>query len=81
MGFLFDASGRVVDIPENERVVALHPDRLRKVETIIGVAGGASKAVAIHAVLRAHLIDVLVTDAVTAQQLLAMHESSALVEV
>jgi deoxyribonucleoside regulator len=81
MGFLIDEQGRVLAIPENDRVVALHPDRLAGIETVIGVAGGAGKAGAITAVLRAHMLDVIVTDAATARAALAMHGSDDLIGV
>jgi deoxyribonucleoside regulator len=81
LGYLLDGAGRVLDIPENDRVVALHPDKLAKIPSVIGVAGGTSKAAAIHASLRAGLIDVLVTDAQAASAVIAMHESGALVGV
>ncbi len=81
MGFLIDAHGRVLAIPENDRVVALHPDRLTGIDTVIGVAGGLGKAGAITAVLRAKMLDVLVTDAATARAALAMHGSDDLVGV
>ncbi len=81
MGFLIDDRGHVLDVPENERVVALHPDRLAGIDTVIGVAGGIGKANAITAVLRAKRVDVLVTDAASAQAALAMHGSDELMEV
>ena len=81
LGYLLDRAGRVLDIPENDRVVALHPDQLAKIPSVIGVAGGTSKAAAISAILRARLIDVLVTDAEAAFALIAMHETDRLVGV
>ena len=81
LGYLLDGAGRVLDIPENDRVVALHPDQLAKIPAVIGVAGGTSKAAAINASLRAGLIDVLVTDAEAASALIAMQESDGLVGV
>jgi DNA-binding transcriptional regulator LsrR (DeoR family) len=81
MGFLIDDHGQVLDIRENDRVVALHPERLAGIDTVIGVAGGPGKANAITAVLRAGRLDVLVTDATTAREALAMHGSDELMEV
>jgi DNA-binding transcriptional regulator LsrR (DeoR family) len=78
MGFLVDDHGRVCEIPENDRVVALHPDRLAGIGTVIGVAGGPGKSAAINAVLRGRHLDVLVTDAVSARAVLAMHGSTEL---
>ena len=81
MGFLIDDRGQVLDIPENERVVALRPEQLSGIDTVIGVAGGPGKANAITAVLRARRLDVVVTDAASARAALAMHGSDELVEV
>jgi len=81
MGYLIDAHGRVLDIIENEQVIALHPDRLSGIGTVIGVAGGIAKAAAITATLRAGRLDVLVTDAETAAAVLQMHQSDDLVKV
>ena len=81
LGYLLDGAGRVLDIPENNRVVALHPNKLGKIPSVIGVAGGTSKAAAINASLRAGLIDVLVTDAEAASAVIAMRESEVLLGV
>lgn len=81
MGYLIDEQGRVLGIPDNDCVVALHPERLAGIETVIGVAGGPGKSGAITAVLRARMLDVLVTDAATARDALAMHGSDDLIGV
>lgn len=72
MGHLIDGRGSVLDIVDNECVVALHPDRLSRIDTVIGVAGGLAKGAAVHAVLRSGLLQVLVTDAATARAALDM---------
>lgn len=81
MGFLIDERGRVLSIPDNDCVVALHPDRLVGIQTVIGVAGGAGKAGAITAVLRGGMVNVLVTDAANARAALAMHGTDDLIGV
>jgi DNA-binding transcriptional regulator LsrR (DeoR family) len=70
LGYLLDADGAVMELPENERLVALHPDRLRRVESVIGVAAGRAKAAAVRAVLRGGMVDVVVTDEATAGSVL-----------
>ena len=75
MGHFMDADGRILDIEENHKVVGLRPDQLDGVGTVIGVAGGVDKAPAILATLRAGHLDVLVTDAAAADELLAIHRS------
>ena len=79
MGYLLDENGGVVDVPQNHKVVALHPAELADVQTVIGVAGGSAKSAAILAALRAGYLDVLVTDAPAAEAILmAQHLSTDL---
>lgn len=81
LGFLMDRNGRILDIPENRRVVALHPEELAGIDTVIGIAGGAAKAAAILAALRGEYLDVLVTDVAAAESVLQMdREAGDLVE-
>ena len=54
----------------DERVVGLTLDEIKKIRRVIGVAGGSSKHQAIRAALEGKVINVLVTDHVTAQYLL-----------
>ena len=66
----FDDKGHLVDSALNERVIGLSLEQIRQIETVVGVAGGEEKFQAIHGALSGHLIDVLVTDDVTARRLL-----------
>lgn len=70
-GTHFDADGRVLDIPLARRVVALDQHGLRQIPQVIGVAGGDPKADAIRGALRGRLINILVTDDITAHQVLS----------
>jgi len=65
-----DAEGNLLDHPLNRRVVGLEPEALRRIPTVIAVAGGAAKAPAIRAALRGGYVDVLVTDAAAAAAVL-----------
>jgi DNA-binding transcriptional regulator LsrR (DeoR family) len=67
-----DAEGRVVDHPVNRRVVAVALADLRRVPAIVLAAGGARKAIAIRAALRATGARVLITDEAAARALLAL---------
>lgn len=62
LGQFVDGHGRPVDHPINRRVIALPLGALAKIPTVILASGGTNKAPVIAAVLRAGLVDVLVSD-------------------
>ncbi len=66
----FDEGGRSVPSELDELTIGLTLKELEKVYRVVGVAGGAAKLRAIRAALKGNLIDVLVTDQITAQELL-----------
>jgi len=66
----FDAHGAKVDHPISQRIVGTDLERIKAIDRVIGVAGGAEKVKAIAAALRGGLVNVLVTDDRTAEQLL-----------
>jgi len=66
----FDAAGALVDTDLHRRVLGIDAATLRAVPRKIGVAGGDRKVEAIRAAARGGWIDVLVTDARTAEALL-----------
>ncbi|SKA17778.1 sugar-binding transcriptional regulator [Consotaella salsifontis] len=68
----FDASGRAVDSPFDERVIGITLDELKKVPRVIGVAGGAKKTTSIHGALLGGWIDTLITDKFTAERVLKL---------
>lgn len=65
----YDAEGRPVGGPLDERVIGMTIDELKAVPRVIGVAGGERKTAAIRAALLGGLVDVLVTDKFTAERL------------
>ncbi|MCX6632778.1 MAG: sugar-binding transcriptional regulator [Candidatus Solibacter sp.] len=65
----FDAGGRPVVTPLDERVIGAELKQLRGVTRVVGVAGGSRKIAAIRGALAGNLINVLLTDANTARQL------------
>lgn len=67
----FDGDGRPIQFPGVERLVAMELDALRRVPHSIGLAVGAAKVPAIRVAARVGYINTLVTDAPTAQLLLA----------
>jgi DNA-binding transcriptional regulator LsrR (DeoR family) len=71
----FDALGHRISSQLDERIIGLTLEEISRIELVVGVAGGSAKYNAIQAALKGKLIDVLVTDHVTAQQLLNQRES------
>jgi deoxyribonucleoside regulator len=70
----FDRGGRPVDVLE-DRTIALDWVQLRAIATVVAVAAGPAKAVAIAGALRTGAVDVLVTDQATAVLLLEPDEA------
>ncbi len=67
----FDAEGRLVKTPLDERVIGLSLEDLGKADRVMALAGGQSKTAAIAGALKLGVIDVLVTDKFTAERLTA----------
>ncbi|RYZ31839.1 MAG: DNA-binding transcriptional regulator [Propionibacteriaceae bacterium] len=67
---MFDLNGRPVPMIDDRRV-GISLEALRQVPNVIAIAGGEAKAPAILALLKSGVINTLVTDTVTAKQLLA----------
>ena len=72
-----DREGRVVDHPVSRRVVAVALDDLRRLPKVVIAAGGARKAIAIRAALKATHASVLITDEAAARALLATSKGEA----
>lgn len=66
----FDAEGQLISEEINSRTVGIDLAELRNKEKSILVAGGQRKIEAIHAALKGHYANILVTDQYTAQALL-----------
>lgn len=69
-----DIDGKLVDHPLNKRAVALSPFDLKSVPCVIMASGGPDKVEILHGVLRGQMVDILITDEVTASGILAMPE-------
>jgi DNA-binding transcriptional regulator LsrR (DeoR family) len=65
----YDANGREVKEPFGNRVIGIDLERLSRIRTTIGIAGGKRKFAAILAGLRGKWINTLVTDQFTADRL------------
>jgi DNA-binding transcriptional regulator LsrR (DeoR family) len=66
----FDSEGRAVAHPINDRIIGLDLDQIKKIPRVVGVAGGAGKYAVVRGAVRGRLIDVLITDEITATRLL-----------
>jgi DNA-binding transcriptional regulator LsrR (DeoR family) len=66
----FDENGEIVQSNFDQRVIGLTLDEIQRIEQVVGVAGGAAKLPAIRGALAGKLVDVLVTDQITAQRVL-----------
>ncbi|MDN3270173.1 sugar-binding domain-containing protein [Streptomyces sp. MA15] len=66
----FDAAGDPVRAPFDDRIIGIEEDQLKAVERRLGVAGGTNKVSAIRGALRGRWINILVTDAEVARELL-----------
>ena len=64
-----DGKGQAVQSELNKRIIGINLDHLRQIPRVVGVAGGANKIDPIRAALCGKLIDVLITDQVTAEVL------------
>lgn len=64
-----DKFGKPILNEWNERVISIELEKLKKIPLVIGVASGLEKANAIKAALDGNLLDVLITDEVTATAL------------
>jgi DNA-binding transcriptional regulator LsrR (DeoR family) len=66
----FDADGNPIESSLNDRLVSIELEQLKRVDRVIGMAGGTRKYPAIRGALRGGLINILITDTCTAERLL-----------
>ncbi len=66
----FDENGKIVQSNFDQRVIGLTLDEIQRIERVVGVAGGSAKVSAIRGALAGQLVDVLVTDQITAKRVL-----------
>lgn len=74
LGEWYDIAGNVVETDWSKRRIGLPLDAIRSLDNVVGVAGGVEKVDAIRGAIAGKLIDVLVTDEPTAQELLKRWE-------
>ncbi len=71
LSHFLDRDGNPIPMDQEERLMSTDPEDLKKLDHVIGAAGGPSKVDAILAALRGGYLDVLITDEDTAAALLA----------
>ena len=67
----FDAEGAPVITPLNDRVIGITLDEVKAAKRVVAVAGGPDKTAAIRGALTGGYVDVLITDYLTAERLVA----------
>lgn len=65
----FDAQGKPVLTPLNDRVISMSLEQLGKAKRSVGLAGGRRKFASIRGALEGRLVNVLITDRFTAERL------------
>jgi len=70
VGQFYDQDGRILETSLHDRTVALPLSDLRSMRNVIGIAGGSNKVPAILGALRGSFIKILITDELTAQEIL-----------
>ena len=78
---LYDSDGEPLDVDLNRRTIAIEIETLRRIETVIAVAGGRDKARAILGAIRGRFLNILITDDQAAEEILRLaveEEESAL---
>jgi DNA-binding transcriptional regulator LsrR (DeoR family) len=68
-GFLFTKEGEVLESLASERI-GISLEQLHAAETVLAIGGGTEKRQALAAVLRSRMVDILITDAGSAELLL-----------
>jgi DNA-binding transcriptional regulator LsrR (DeoR family) len=73
----FDAYGQPIPSDIDNRVIGITLEQLARVERVVGAAGGPQKVEVLRGALRGSLINVLITDHLTARRLLDDNHSRA----
>ena len=66
----FDTDGQAVHSEVDDRVMGISLEELKKIDRVVGVTGGPKKISAIRAALKGKIINVLVTDNLSAKRVL-----------
>jgi lsr operon transcriptional repressor len=70
LGYFYDRDGQVLSLDLHDHVVAVKPEDLKRIPSIVGAAAGVEKIEPVLGALRGYLINTLVTDETTATEIL-----------
>ena len=70
LGYFYDAEGRILDLDLHKQMVAVEPEDLRRIPSVAAASAGLHKVDAMLGLLRGKLANILVTDEITASELL-----------
>ena len=70
----FDAQGQLIPSSIEDRLIGISLEQLKRIPRLVGMAGGHEKHHVIRAALQGGLVNVLITDQLTAQYLLSTSE-------
>ena len=76
LSHFIDKDGNPIESTLDNRLLSTPLEDLKRMNNVIGVAGGLDKVDAIRAVLNGHYLDVLITDEETATVLLHPHDQT-----
>jgi DNA-binding transcriptional regulator LsrR (DeoR family) len=69
----FDANGSPISSDLDHRVIGISLEQLACIDRVVGISGGVTKTSAIQGALAGKLVDVLITDQLTARKLINPH--------
>lgn len=72
----YDRVGQAVDAPIDRRIIGINLAALKRIPTVLAVAGGAVKAESLLGAVRGGYLNILVTDQAAAERLLAVPASA-----
>ena len=75
--YWIDAEGQIIDHPLNSKVVALSPEELRNIPSVILASGGRDKVAPLHGALVQGYANALITDEETAEGILRAADGKA----
>ena len=70
LGQYFDGNGNIIDFETNQRIISFNISKLKEKQNVIAIAGGPTKIPAIAAAIKGGYLSTLITDELTAKQLL-----------